>query len=325
MNTPSTGNLSPKKITIKQARKQLTKSPLKYKRRRKSSIPLQLKEFITNNKINQITPESSTKKSYKGRYSCKKNYVKDIINTSIPEESENSSNHKDDKYKKIKKLKQTKQKQTKKNETTGNNNYYIHYIKNVYENESHLNKENILKSAKKNINESFLKFLESNKNLRDSAKRRNSALNSNFFKSNIHNINFGLDKEFINHKTPASIIDKKKSEEIGNLLHKRHLDDKQKEYVKNYFHKSKHKNKDNKHKNKENEKSPINTEKKLKAIKNNDICHKNKLKEKEILENEKKEDTENNTESIKSKKKNKLRKFLCCILNCNCDSSVDNN
>lgn len=321
MNTPSSGNCSPRKITIKKARQQLTKSPLKHKRR-KSSIPLQLKELITSNKINQIIPESSTKKSYKGGYSFKKNYINDIINTSIPEESENSSNHKDDKYKKIKKLKQIKQKQTKKNETTENNNYYIHYIKNVYENESHLNKENILKSAKKNINESFLKFLETNKNLGESAKRRNSALNSNFFKSKVHNLNFGLDKDLINNKTPGSIIDKKKNEEMGNLLHKRNLDDKQKKYINNYFHKSKHKNKDNKHKNKRNEKSPIKIEKK---IKNNDICNKKKLKEKEILENEKKEDTENNTESTKSKKKNKLRKFLCCILNSNCDSSVDNN
>ena len=159
--------------------------------------------------------------------------------------------------------------------------------------------------------------MESNKTFHNpAAKRRNSAFNGNFMKSNFHNINLGLDKEQLNHKVPYSIIDKKKSAEIGTLLHKKNLDNKEKEIVKKYFNKSKHKNKDNKHKDKD----------KDKIIKNTDIAtHKKKIKEKETLaeenENENKVNTENNTET---KKQSKIKKFLCCIINDNCDSSIEN-
>jgi phosphoenolpyruvate carboxylase len=136
-------------------------------------------------------------------------------------------------------------------------------------------------------------------------------------KSNFHNINLGLDKEQLNRKVPYSIINKKKSAEIGSLLHKKNLDNKEKEIVKKYFTRSKHKNKDNKHKDKD------------KIIKNSDIAtHKKKIKEKETLaeenENENKVNTENNNiETIKTKKQSKIKKFLCCIINDNCDSSIE--
>jgi hypothetical protein len=304
-------NHTPKKSTIKLARKQLKKSPIQYRKRRKSSIPLKLRQFITNNNINKIDPKLSCKNNFQGEISSKNEQKEDIINTNIPEVSENSSNIKEERKTKIKKIKH------KKKNNNDNNNYFIHYIKNVYENESHLNKENIIKSAKKNINDSFLKFVESNKTFHNTAgKRRNSAFNGNFMKSNFHNINLGLDKEQLNRKVPYSIINKKKSAEIGTLLHKKNLDNKEKEIVKKYFTKSKHKNKDNKHKDKD------------KTIKNSDIAtHKKKIKEKETLaeenENENKVNTENNIETIKTKKQSKIKKFLCCIINDNCDSSIE--
>jgi hypothetical protein len=303
---------TPKKSTIKLARKQLKKSPIQYRKRRKSSIPLKLRQFITNNNINKIDPKLSCKNNFQGEISSKNEQKEDIINTNIPEVSENSSNIKEERKTKIKKIKH------KKKNNNENNNYFIHYIKNVYENESHLNKENIIKSAKKNINDSFLKFVESNKTFHNTAgKRRNSAFNGNFMKSNFHNINLGLDKEQLNRKVPYSIINKKKSAEIGTLLHKKNLDNKEKEIVKKYFTRSKHKNKDNKHKDKD------------KTIKNSDIAtHKKKIKEKETLaeenENENKVNTENNIETIKTKKQSKIKKFLCCIINDNCDSSIEN-
>jgi hypothetical protein len=301
-------NHTPKKSTIKLARKQLKKSPIQYRKRRKSSIPLKLRQFITNNNINKIDPKLSCKNNFQGEISSKNEQKEDIINTNIPEVSENSSNIKEERKTKIKKIKH------KKKNNNENNNYFIHYIKNVYENESHLNKENIIKSAKKNINDSFLKFVESNKTFHNTAgKRRNSAFNGNFMKSNFHNINLGLDKEQLNRKVPYSIINKKKSAEIGSLLHKKNLDNKEKEIVKKYFTKSKHKNKDNKHKDKD------------KTIKNSDIAtHKKKIKEKETLAEENENENKVNIETIKTKKQSKIKKFLCCIINDNCDSSIEN-
>ena len=103
MFNPS-GNISPLKNAISKARRELNSSPLKLRERRKSSIPLQLVEFI-----NQVKPDSSSKQSYKGDCSNKKDHLKKIINTSIPEESENSSNKKENKKEiKEKKIKRDK-------------------------------------------------------------------------------------------------------------------------------------------------------------------------------------------------------------------------
>ncbi len=315
MNIQSPGS-TPKKNTIKLARKHLKKSPIQYKKRRKSSIPLKFREFISSNSLNKIMPKFSGKHHYTGEISSKDNKKLNIINTNIPEVSENSSNIKE--TIKIKNDKNSKKKE--------NNNYFIHYIKNVYENESHLNKENIIKSAKKNIHDSFLKFIETNKNNRvPLAKRRNSALNEYFMKSNFHKINLGFDKDQINEKVPRSIIDKKQSAEIGKLLHKKKLDSKDKKHNNKSKHKHKNKDKDLEKDNK--------TAKKIsnKIIKTSDITtHKKKIKDKEKDtlpnddENENKANTEINTESTKTKKKSKIRKFLCCIINDNCDSSIEN-
>lgn len=331
---------SSSKSTIKIARRELTKSPLKnINKRRKSQTPLQLMEFIKNNELIQ-NKQDSTKNSYKCDFSDKKNMRK-MINGSIPEESENSSNN--NKYEKNR----TDKKEIK-NEI-GNNKYYIHCIKNVYENESHFNKGNIFESDKKINNENFMKFVKSNKNIRPSYKRRNSALNKNYLKTNFNNINIILERKQFNSKAFNSIVNKKINAEIGSIIHKKHLDGKEIEFVNANFNtssnnKNKSKKKDKKKNKKKGKDLENDKEKNLekerendKIIKNeennkisertknnNDINNIKKVKHKNIIENEKKEEIEINTANTKINKKNKFKKFLCCFLN-NGDSSFENN
>ena len=340
------------KNTIKLARNELIKSPLKYRERRKSYIPQNALAFIRNNDLNQIKPEI-TKYSCKGESSTKKKYLKEISNTNIPEESEyfnKNSVKKNKKGKKAKKNKKEKKGQKEKEEIKNeieNNNYYIHYIKNVYEDENHLNKKNIIKSAGKENNEIKVKFLESNRNVKSLHKRRNSALNKNIFKSNLNNVNLLLDKEQINQKIPFSIINKKKSVEISTLIPKNNLDEKKKETVKSFLHKNssgknkiRHKNKERKKsKDKEKEKDKEKDKEKNKGkdkeiendkvidLENNNDDNKKKddcsnQKEKELLDNEIKTEMDTNNKSSKIKKKKKF-KFLCCFFG-NGDSSFEN-
>ena len=312
-------HFSPNRITIKNARNEFINSPLKYKKRRKSSIPLQLREFIKNNGFNQINTDASTKNCKKVELSGKKFYVKNIINSSIPEESENSSNNKKDQKTKVKR-KQIK-KETK-NEIE-NNNYYIHYIKNIYEKEPHLNQENILKSEKKKTNDDYKKFLEGKKFFRKH-RRRNSELSNIFLKSNLHNINFNMDKEPKRSSIKSStIIDKQKNTEMAGLIHKKNV----KEKIK-----SNRKNKEKKHKNKENHDDKedkdnliynLNCDSPKKSV--GSINIKKKVKENEILEIEKKIENGYNNENknIKNHKKmNKLKRFFCCLIN-KCESSTE--
>ena len=333
MNKPSTIS-NENKNTIKLARKELTKSPPKYRERRKSSIPLKLVEFIRNNELNQIKPDP-TKNSYKGAFSSKKNFLKEMININIPEESDDSSNKKEKKNKKIKKTKRTKKEKKEKKEKhetkneIENNNYYIHYIKNIYENEHHLNKENIFKSANKENNDIQMKLMESNKNLKKFYKRRNSALNRNLLKSNINNINLILDKEQINKKFPLSIISKKKSAEIGSFLHKNNLDEKKKDITKSYYNKnsnrknkSKHKSKEkkkNKEKDKELDKNQDNNDENILNDDNRKKSENTNKNDKEILENEKKTEIESNNKNSKIR----IKKIFCCFIN-DGDSSIEN-
>ena len=80
---------STKKSTIKATRKQFNKIPLNNRKRRKSSIPLQLRQLISNNSLNKIMPKLSCKNNFTGDISTKNEPLKDIINTNIPEVSEN--------------------------------------------------------------------------------------------------------------------------------------------------------------------------------------------------------------------------------------------
>ena len=229
---------------------------------------------------------------------------------------------KDKKDKKDKKEKGTIKEKVKEIENT---NYYIHFIKNVYENEPHLNKESIINNAKivnKTDNSSYLKLINSNKNIKPLNKRRNSCINGNILKSNFQNMNLILEKEIINTKKAGSI--NKKDGEIGSFLNKIKKDEKEK-------NKSKNKNKEkckskNKNKKKDEDDNEDNSIYDININKNrNTINKKKKVKSTKLLEIEKKTDTENNnTENINNQnKKSIFKKFLCCFIN-NGDSSIEN-
>ena len=303
-------HLSSNKKKTKITRNELNNSPLKYRQRRKSSIPLQIREFISNNVFNQLNPEASTKNSY-NICSDKKYHIKEIINNSIPEESENSSNNNEEKNKKKTKI---STKKGTKNEIE-NNNYYIHYIKNVYEKEPHLNKENITKSEKKKTNDNHMKYMNGKKNFNKINRRRNSEMNKYMLKSNFHNLN--MDKEPIRSDIKSSTFANKNK--INDMIVHNNKSSEEKE-----------KNRSNR-KNKERHKSKELSIKEEDKYKDNNIHHmkndspkKNsssintKKKEKEALESVNKTENGNINENknIKnSKKMNKLKKFFCCLLN----------
>ena len=353
-------NSSNKKNPIKMAKIEFANTPIHLRKRRKSSIPLQLVEFLRNKELNQIKPESSAKKSFKGEFSNKKIISKNVNKKKIPDLSVSSSQKKEEKFKKDKnkkdKDKKDKNKKDKKekgrtkekrqtNNGIENNNYYIHFIKNVYEKEPHLNKDNIVQSFSKNINESFQKFRES-KHIR---KRRNSALDKNFFKNNINNINLILEKEKLKQKLSNSNLNKKKSYEISSLLHIKKYEEKEKETIKllnnsmRRSNKSRHKNKEkaknkDKYKNNEKEKDKNNDKEKDKINDNNNeeknendfnkketdnINNESKMEKKDLLDSENKKETNNNTENATTKKRNKLKKLWCCFIS-NGDSSIEN-
>ena len=325
-------NISSTKSTIKLARRELNKFPLDNSKARKSSIPLQLRELLSNNNLSQIAPDALTKSSFKGNFSTKKKLLNDIINTSIPEVSENSSNNKDEKINKEKKhikhikenkhIKHIKEKKENKKEIE-KNNYYIHYIKNVYENDPHFNKESIVNSTNKKINnhDIYSKFLEQNRNITPINWRRNSDYNKNFLKSNFKHINLILDKEQLNSKKAGSIINKKMSENnIGSFLRKKQLEEKQKEIIKLYINnnknKSKHKHKEkSKHKVKDKEKEKEkdkdkDKEKDKDKDKDNENEEKNAINIVNIDENEHKKENDSMTkkENDSITKKERVRK-----------------
>ena len=307
-------NFSPNKNIIINTRNEISKSPLKYRKRRKSSIPLQITEFIKKNGFHQINCEAFNKDSYKGDYSGKKVNIKNIINTSIPEVSENSSNNRENKNKKTKKKQAKKENKNEKE----NHNYYIDLVQNIYEKEPHLGKENLIKSEKKKDNDNNMKLNEVKQNFKKITKRRNSELTKFYLKYNFN-------KEPITQNIKSStLINKKKSCEIMKLAHKKNSEEKEKNKS-NRKNKEKHKIKE-KHDNKEikdnnkHTKNGDNTPKKNSGS----IIIKKKVREKDTLENEKKTENDNNINENKSPKKiNKLKKFFCCLIN-NGESSIDN-
>ena len=151
---------------IRSTRNQFSKSPKKMKRRR-SSIPLNLKKFLSSSNIMRLNKEKlSTKNSHKDSYSIKKHCF-DKINTSIPEELESFSNVEEAK---------------KKKDSNKNDDYYLNYIKNLYENETHLNRATFIKTQS-NKKIGFKKYDDSNQKL---FKRRNSSVSDQLLNLNFH-------------------------------------------------------------------------------------------------------------------------------------------
>ena len=126
------------------------------------------------------------------------------------------------------------------------NDSFANFVNNIYKNESHLNKNVIAKSSKKQ-NDKIKSNYIFNKSIYNTQTRRMSAINShlglsqfnNPENSNMNNFNINTNKEGLtinsNYKSPA--IHKKLCEKINNLLHKKNLTKNEKELILNFFNK----------------------------------------------------------------------------------------
>ena len=280
---------SPKRSMIKLTRKRFSNSPIKSFHRMKSSSPPNFKRLLSCNIIPGFRQEKiSNKNSNKECFSIKKYYL-EKINARILEESEGSNLEKE-----------ITRKETK------NNNYYINYIKNIYENESHLNKKTFIKTPNN-------KFDNPSGNL---YKRRFSVLSDQFLCLNFH-------KKFCAEKgqQTSSPINKKKSAKLINLIKMKKSNEL--EVLR------KHSNNLSKSKNKSKNKSKGLSKDKDKN-KNNNKKNKNNIKIKKNKENIKIKDNDieisTKVESVNSNKiKNKtIKNLLCCLVNDN-ELSIGNN
>ena len=223
---------TPKKGLKRSSKRLLTNTPLKFRGRRHSLNSVELKKFVSSDLTNINPEKNEIRKSLKDKLnlSYRNIYLKDL-NSSIPEVPESASNSIDEK--KCSKIK------SKKNIVQNNKNY-INVIKNVYENEHHLNKNSLIKKKPNYLNSSFTNHLDSNHKLIKISKRRNSAINKDFFGLNFDK-NIIMEKLNMNRNVSSTNIHKLKSEEINDLLHKKHLNMEEKEIVKTYFKKDKDK------------------------------------------------------------------------------------
>ena len=299
---------TPKKSVRRSSKRLLTNSHLKYRGRRHSLNPVELKKFISNDLTNIKPDNNNIRNSLKNNLnlSYKNIYLKDL-NSSIPEVPESISNSIEEKKNSVLK--------SKKN-IVQTNKYFINVIKNVYENENHLNKNSIIKKKYNNLESSFTNHLDPNKKWIFNSKRRNSAVNKDFFGLNFDK-NIIMEKLNMNRNASSTNVHKLKNDELNNLLHKKNLNNEEKEIVKTYFKKNKYKSsKRGKDKNKT--KSSGKKNKKSNENKNN----KKKVKEREKAKDN---DIENSTkaETVTNSAKKKFKKFLCCLIN-NDNSSNEN-
>ena len=212
--------------------------------------------------------------------------------------------------------------------------YFIDYIKNIYENESHLN-NNILKTPQKNVNNLKNKFIP-NRNIDKMKCRRKSAINNELFLSQFNNNinnkmnnNIGIEKKTINSykNYEPSFLRKITDEEIDivSLFNKKNLTKNEDEILQYYLNIIKRKESSPKTQKRKHidslEKSPKSQRKhKKKKIPNSPTKNKEKSKS---IENEKIEDaeTKNINDNIKNDKElNKnikkfkwFKSFLCCL------------
>ena len=247
---------------------------IKNAKRRKTSLPLQLKSIIKNGGIHPI---KLNKDSFKKKYSSSKKILNLNGIKSIEKETKIENKSKND-------ISKSSSKKINKN-----NNYYIRYIKNIYQNEDHLLNKNLF-NKKKSVSNNNLLFLNLIKNKHnETTKRRHSGVTQ----GKLEELNFGHKNVNFNDKTSFN----SKNQQISILLHKKKLNKDEKKQLKQLF------------KNNNKEKNEI---KKIKKNSNNDVG--NKL--------DKKEEEKKNTEKVvKSENKNKksknslYKKFpLCCCL-----------
>jgi hypothetical protein len=295
---------TPKKNFKRSSKRLLTNTHLKYRGRRHSLNPLELKKFVSNDLTN-IDPEKKTlRKSLKNDLNLSyKNIYLQEINSRIPEVPESLSNS----------IEEKKNSQLKsKKGIVQNNKYFINVIKNVYENENHLNKNSLIKKKSNYLNSSFTNHLDSNKRFINNSKRRNSAVNKDFMGLNFDK-NIIMEKLNMNRNISSTNVHKLKNSEINNLLHKKNLNTEEKEIVKTYFKKGRNSiPKKGKDKSKKRSKSKNSGKKSKKS--NENINNNKKVKE---VDKVKDNDIENSTkaETATNSTKKKFKKFLCCLIN----------
>ena len=295
---------TPKKIITNR-----TNSPLNSYQKKKFNLIQKSNDLIITNNINDNNPI----KSIKNRKISMKNIHN--LDGSIPEEIEINKKSIHRTSKKI-------------------DRYFIDYIKNIYENESHLN-NNILKTPQKNVNNLKNKFIP-NRNIDKMKCRRKSAINNELFLSQFNNNinnkmnnNIGIEKKTINSykNYEPSFLRKITDEEIDivSLFNKKNLTKNEDEILQYYLNIIKRKESSPKTQKRKHidslEKSPKSQRKhKKKKIPNSPTKNKEKSKS---IENEKIEDAEtknindnikNDKESNKNIKKFKwFKSFLCCL------------
>ena len=279
---------------IRSTRNQFSKSSKKMKRRR-SPIPLNLKKFISSSNIVRLNKEKlSTKNSHKDSYSIKKHCF-DKINTSIPEELESFSNVEEAK---------------KKKDSNKNDDYYLNYIKNLYENETHLNRATFIKTQS-NKKIGFKKYDDSNQKL---FKRRNSSVSDQLLNLNFHK-KYCVEK---GQRIPTQ--SKIKSAKFNNLLKKKKPSDNEILRIHSTISKQKDKSK-SKSKSKHTSKEKYKNDKKSKDNSNN----KKKVKESKMKIKETYTKASTKTETLNNCKiKNRtIKNFFCCLVN-DIDLSFEN-
>ncbi len=295
---------TPKKIITNR-----TNSPLNSYQKKKFNLIQKSNDLIITNNINDNNPI----KSIKNRKISMNNIHN--LDGSIPEEIEINKKSMNRTSKKI-------------------DRYFIDYIKNIYENESHLN-NNILKTPQKNVNNLKNKFIP-NRNIDKMKCRRKSAINNELilsqFNNNINNKmnnNIGIEKKTINSykNYEPSFLRKITDEEIDivSLFNKKNLTKNEDEILQYYLNIIKRKESSPKTQKRKHidsfEKSPKSQRKhKKKKIPNSPTKNKEKSKS---IGNEKIEDaeTKNINDNIKNDKElNKnikkfkwFKSFLCCL------------
>ena len=267
-------------------------------KRRKSFIPLG---------VLNLYKKSNDNSNKKINSSQKKQIKKDLVIESIPEEQENKINGKE------KSVKNNSRKNIKFKEYQ--NNYFINLIKNIYTNESHLNKDNILKKSQEN----FKKLYISNKDFFDKRLSAN-VINFNLLPLSLNKIKNQeiqeKDKLTLNSNLKVPTYNHKLIKNINNYLDKNNLSKKEKISIINYLEKSKEVSPTPKHKLNEvhlkTHKS--NKKRKKKRISNNEELQiQNKNTENEINESNKNNNIIKNNITPQPEKINCFKAFLCCL------------
>ena len=293
----NSGNYTPKRSEMNLNKNNLNTHVPSLKnaiKRRQSFLPVGVLNLC------KVNNDNSNKKVHS---SLKKQIKKGLTIESIPEEIENN--------KKEKCIKKNSHKNSKFKEYQ--NNYFINLIKNVYTNESHLNKNNILRKSLQ-LNEEFKKQYISNKDLFDKRLSSN-VINFNLLQHSLNKIknqeNHEKDKLIANSNLKVPSTNNKLIKNISHYLDKKNLSKKEKNSMIHHLEKNKEVSLSPKHKLNEvhSKTQKSKKKKKKKRISNNEelqIQNKN-------TENENNNMIKDNIILQQPEKNNCFKAFLCCL------------